>query len=68
MKYWNYAEYDEHGNTKVVRISEQDILKRYWKYWYAMMCKKFGKDVVDADFDKSDCIDDWVVVNWAWRV
>lgn len=66
MNYWNYAEYDEHGSTKVARISEQEILKRYWKYWYTMMCKKFGKEVVDADFDKSDCIDDWVVVNWAW--
>jgi hypothetical protein len=32
------------------------------------MCEKFGREVVDSDYTKQDCIDDWVVVHWAWEV
>lgn len=37
------------------------------KYWYNKMCQKFGKEHVDANYTKQDCIDDWVVVHWAWE-
>jgi hypothetical protein len=32
------------------------------------MCERFGKDVVDEKYAFEDCLDDWVVVNWAWEV
>jgi hypothetical protein len=32
------------------------------------MCKKFGKEEVDTKFTFEDCLDDWVIVNWAWEV
>jgi hypothetical protein len=31
------------------------------------MVSKFGKEAVDAGYCKDDCIDDWVIVNWAWE-
>ena len=29
------------------------------------MCKKFGKETVDSQYSKQDCIEDWCVVHWA---
>jgi hypothetical protein len=37
----------------------------YWDYWYEKMCAKYGKEYVDDNYSKDDCINDWVVVNWA---
>ena len=61
MKYWCYADYDQHGDSKVVVLSEEEILKRYWSYWYNRMCEKLGKEYVDQSYTKEDCIDDWML-------
>lgn len=66
MKYWSIGYPDENGNDVVETLSEKEILDQYWNYWYNRMCEKFGKEHVDADYTKQDCIDDWVVVHWAW--
>lgn len=74
MKYYSYNEYDpdsplaDHTGGYVVTLSEEEILNQYWDYWYGRMCQKFGKDEVDDIYNKQDCIDDWVVVHWAWEV
>lgn len=66
MKYYSITYPDE--DTDVVEtLSEEEILSEYWDYWYVRMCKKFGKEHVDANFCKQDCIDDWVIVHWAWE-
>jgi hypothetical protein len=67
MRYWSYNEQAGSGNI-VVTMSEDEILDMYWAWWYNKMCAKFGREVVDSDYTKQDCIDDWVVVNWAWEV
>lgn len=68
MKYWTYVELGDDGVSPVYEtLSDQEILDRYWDYWYGRMCEKFGKDHVDATYTKQDCIDDWVVVHWAWE-
>ena len=74
MRYYSYNEFDpdstdadEYGGY-VVTMSEEDIRKQYYPYWYDRMCKKFGKDHVDATFSFEDCLDDCIVVNWAWKV
>ena len=73
MKYYSYNEYDpespmaDEKGGYVVTKSEAEILKEYWPYWYDRMCSKFGKAEVDAKFSKQDCMDDWVIVNWAWE-
>lgn len=69
MRYWSYNEQTKSlDDSVVVTVSEEEILDMYWSWWYSKMCEKFGKEVVDRDYTKQDCIDDWVVVHWAWEV
>jgi hypothetical protein len=73
MKYWSYNEYDpdsplaDASGGYVVTLSEEEILKRYWDYWYGRMCEKFGAEHVNANYSVQDCLDDWVIGNWAWE-
>lgn len=69
MRYWSYNEQTESlDDADIVTVSEDEILNMYWAWWYSKMCEKFGKEVVDCDYSKQDCIDDWVVTYWAWEV
>ena len=65
MRVFKYNEYED---TEPRLITEQEIRVEYWPYWYERMCKKFGKEEVDSKFTFEDCLDDWVIVNWAWEV
>lgn len=68
MRYWR-LDYQNMAGKDITRIlSDDDIIAEYWNYWYGKMTAKFGKDYVDQNFSKSDCIDDWSVVNWAVQV
>ena len=69
MRYWCYNEQDETQNDgfRVVTVSEDDIKRTYWPYWYGKMCEKYSSEYVDANFTFEDCRDDWIVVNWAWE-
>lgn len=69
MRYYSYNELHENGTDNVVvTVSEYDIRRDYYPYWYDRMCKKFGEDVVRHNYCFEDCLDDWIVVNWAWEV
>ena len=70
MRYYSYNEYtvDPPYINVVVTFSEEDVRKTYYPFWYEKMCKKYGKEHVDATYSFEDCLDDWVVVNWAWEV
>jgi len=69
MRYFSYNEYVEDANANsVVTLSEEDIRRDYWTFWYGKMCEKYGKEHVDATYCFEDCLDDWIVVNWAWEV
>ena len=65
MRVFKYNEYED---TEPRLITEQEIRVEYWPYWYERMCKKFGKQEVDSKFTFEDCLNDWVIVNWAWEV
>ena len=69
MRYFCYMTTGgERGETYVVEtVSEEDIREDYWPHWYHQMCKKFGKEHVDETYSFHDCLDDWIVVNWAWE-
>lgn len=73
MKYWSYNEYDpdsphaDETGGYVVTLSEEDIVKEYWNWWYGKMCEKFGKEEVDKNYSVQDCIEDWVIGRWAWE-
>lgn len=69
MKYYTYANSLDapHMYTKYITLSEEEILKEYWNYWYERMCNKFGKDIVDSTYSSKDCIEDWIISTWAWE-
>ena len=74
MRYYSYNEYDpesplaDASGGYVVTVSEEDVRRTYWPYWYGKMCERLGKEVVDRDYCFEDCLTDWETVNWAWLV
>jgi hypothetical protein len=74
MRYYSYNEYDpdsplaDASGGYVVTVSEEDVRRTYWPYWYKRMCERYGAEVVDRDYCFEDCLTDWETVNWAWRV
>lgn len=72
MRYFCYNEYYEDPSTDklgnyVVTKSEEEIRQEFYPYWYDRMCHKYGKEHVDATYSFEDCLDDWIIVNWAWE-
>jgi hypothetical protein len=71
MKYYSYNTFSfkEDGSIDdyVVTLSEEEIIKVYWDYWQEKMIFKYGKEYFQANFSEKDCIEDWIVVNWAWE-
>ena len=70
MRYYCFNEQSESDDptiNSVAVISEEEILDKYYDYWYEQMCSKFGQEAVDENYCKDDCIDDWIIVNWAWE-
>lgn len=67
MRYYSYNEFDSDGG-RVVTMSEEEIRKEYWPYWYKKMCAKFGQEHVDANYSFEECLIDWLTVHWAWEV
>jgi hypothetical protein len=63
MKTYEYHYVDENDQDVTEWVTEIDIIKMYWKYWYGKMVDKFGPD--HPDITVENCIGDWVVVNWA---
>jgi hypothetical protein len=68
MRYYSYCEYNENDPALdiEVTVSEQEIRDVYWPYWYNRMCVRFGRQTVDEKYTFEDCLDDWIVVNWAY--
>ena len=72
MKYYSYGIPDfvhDDGtiDDHVVTLSEEEIIKEYYAYWQERMIHKFGKEHFKANYTEKDCIQDWIVVNWAWE-
>jgi hypothetical protein len=67
MKYYSYNEYtpDDPNANLVITVSEEEILSAYWPYWSMKGMQKYGKEEFERVYSKQDCIDDWVVINWA---
>lgn len=66
-RYYCYNEMTDDGGNEVITLSEEEIKETYYPYWYGKMCEKFGKEKVDETYTFEDCLDDWIVVNWAWE-
>lgn len=74
MRYFSYNEYDplspkaDESGVYVETVSEEWIREHYYPYWHERMCQKFGKEHVEATYSFEDCLQDWIVVNWAWEI
>jgi hypothetical protein len=74
MRYYSYNEYNpespraDASGGYIEVVSEEDIRAKYWPYWYGRMCEQFGQETVDRDYSFEDCLEDWIVINWAWPV
>ena len=68
MRYYSYPYYDPDPAKQVIKtLSEQEILDIYWDWWKEEGIKRWGKEHFEANYSEKDCIEDWVVVNWAWE-
>lgn len=67
MRYWTFAEPGSDFRPVYHTLSDAEIIKSYRKQWHERMCKKYNEVYVDAIYNNSDCIDDWVASNWAWE-
>lgn len=57
----------ERGETyEKITITDEEILAIYWNHWKSLMVSKFGPD--HELITKENCIDDFVVVHWAYEV
>lgn len=65
MKTYLFNDWDENNNHVIREITEDEILEDYWNYWNEQMVKKFGYG--HELITKDNCINDWIVVNWAWE-
>ena len=70
MRYYSYNEYktDPSIDPYIETVSEEDVRRDYYPYWYGKMSAKYGKDHVDKNYSFEDCLTDWITVNWAWSV
>lgn len=65
MRYYSFNDMDDDGDNIVITVSEEDVRHDYYPYWQKRMTE-VGKDLSQYTFE--DCLDDWIVVNWAWEV
>ena len=63
MRYWTYCEEGDYGQYIQETWSEAQILAAYFPSWAANM-KRLGRD---QHISEGYCIDDWVVISWAWE-
>ncbi len=64
-KMWAYNDWDDNNKPIVRYFTDTEIMNSFWKYWSAQMLKRGG---LSPMITKENCIEDWVVVNWAWPV
>lgn len=66
IKYYTFVEPKSKDDMSPIyhTLSENDILEKHWDYFTEKL-RKLGLD--ETNYNKFDCIDDWVVTHWAWE-
>jgi hypothetical protein len=64
MKTYEIAYPDENNNTVVERLTEDQIIEQYYKYWSMKMIENCPGEPITRE----RCIEDWVTVHWAMEV
>lgn len=66
MRYYTFVQpVNDAGDPETVTMSEEDVRKEYWPYWYGKMCQKYEQAYVDEHYCFEDCLEDWITVHWA---
>lgn len=69
-QYWEMeADVADNNFSVLVTRDEVEILDEHWDHWCERVQKifpDFRKDEMDFRA-KSECIDDFLVLNWAWE-
>tara|TARA_R110000868_G_scaffold99534_1_gene273880 strand:- start:237 stop:467 length:231 start_codon:yes stop_codon:yes gene_type:complete len=67
MRLWQFNDIQDSITFDAITrcVDENEILAMYWDYWSERM-KLRG--YTEKEITKESCIDEWVVVNWAWEV
>ena len=61
---WVYLVPGDDGVTPItVTMTEAEILRDYFPYWKTQMIKAGKSDLIS----EQHCVEDWVVIHWAWR-
>lgn len=63
---WVYLEQPPIDGDETIKVSitDEDILDTYWDYWVGEMLRVHKLPMITPQ----SCIEDFVVVNWAWEV
>jgi hypothetical protein len=61
MRYFSFNDYE---TNSVKTMSESEILDHYWDYWSNKMSERGLSSLIT----KENCINDFIVTNWAWEV
>lgn len=64
MRTWRFNTMDEHGNPITNDITDAEILETYGPWWRGAMERAEKHGFISDE----NCIDDFVVVHWAWEV
>lgn len=64
MRFWRYVEPGENDEPVFHTFSEDEILREYKPYWETLMRKVHKEDLINDQ----NCLEDWIVVHWAWEV
>lgn len=73
MRYYSYYEpvwddHDEIVGEQTFTVSEDDIRRDYFPLWEERMIAKFGREVYESTYSFKECVEDWLLTNWAWEV
>ena len=56
--------YYELGQDHPIIVTEDEIRETYYPYWQRKM-----KEIQKEEFiNFENCLNDWIVVNWAWLI
>jgi hypothetical protein len=66
MRYFTFVQpQGEASAPEYVTMSEDEIRKEYYPYWYGKMCEKYEQSYVDEHYCFEDCLEDWKIIHWA---
>ncbi len=61
QKYWTICFPGEYGQNVQETWRQDQILNSYYPYWKGKMLEAGKGDMITTE----NCLDDWIVVNWA---